>query len=491
MRFLKLNLALRITISIVVAFFVIGSTVIIEWNGYKENWQKVVERHEYEAKEAQSLSRNNCDRIRKGLAPEGFDCNKINYDNKYANKYDKYINEVVDDVCNKVQNGNVDALLREYDCSGFHPLEVTPFSTYIWEEHLSYALLAAIAIAAALFGLLTTANRYLVEPSHGWKRLSLVSSAVMSVLIGAYYYDDSSTSQAIENGLIATSISFPVSLFALLYSKVVYEWVKAGFGNGSGSPETSTQVVPQVGEPTNQGILAIESPIESVQVVTSAVAVEKVIPTPTSSDVDEYQAQGSDSRTPSFWTRLWARGIDLAVIVIVASIVVELLPQLPQISSPGANIIIDMVFWIIVLCIFTIGYEVVLLSLFGATLGKLTFGIKVYKNDGGLLNGSEAYDRTSRVLKSGLGFMLWFPWFQGFLAYEASKYLKKNSTTKWDAGFYVVKQKPIGAFRWSVGMIVAVSMLAAVVLGQQVAKQQRKEQIRHIAVDSALEQLKK
>ncbi len=96
----------------------------------------------------------------------------------------------------------------------------------LWNAILNGAGIAFVAIAAGLFLVLSTINQYLNEVSIGWKRLSIVSSFLITLLIGSYAY----LSQALRGDDIFLSLlAMPISMALLLYSKVIYAWIKDGF----------------------------------------------------------------------------------------------------------------------------------------------------------------------------------------------------------------------------------------------------------------------
>lgn len=99
-----------------------------------------------------------------------------------------------------------------------------------WPDEAGFAF---ILIAVGVFLTLSTINQYLNETSTGWKRLSVVSSVVISGFIGVYVYNDSSYSRQNEEALQVFFFALPVSFMILLYSKAIFIWVKDGFKSDS------------------------------------------------------------------------------------------------------------------------------------------------------------------------------------------------------------------------------------------------------------------
>ncbi len=100
------------------------------------------------------------------------------------------------------------------------------YFSYLWDAILDGAGVAFVAIAAGLFLVLSTINQYLNEVSIGWKRLSIVSSFLVTLFIGSYSY----LSQALRgDDMFLSLLAMPISMALLLYSKVIYAWIKDGF----------------------------------------------------------------------------------------------------------------------------------------------------------------------------------------------------------------------------------------------------------------------
>lgn len=100
------------------------------------------------------------------------------------------------------------------------------YFSYLWDAIFDGAGAAFVAIAAGLFLVLSTINQYFNEVSIGWKRLSIASSFLITLLIGSYSY----FSQALRgDDMFLILLAMPISMALLLYSKVIYAWIKDGF----------------------------------------------------------------------------------------------------------------------------------------------------------------------------------------------------------------------------------------------------------------------
>jgi hypothetical protein len=161
--------------------------------------------------------------------------------------YSAYDFEELDKAVNKQEanpsdrlDGAIDTVVSSQPNSGFDPNTATPlkdhlknkenlkpdYFPYLWDAILNGAGAAFVAIAAGLFLVLSTINQFLNEASIGWKRLSLASSLLITLLIGIYVY----FSNALRgDDVLLTLLALPISLAILLYSKVIYAWIRDGF----------------------------------------------------------------------------------------------------------------------------------------------------------------------------------------------------------------------------------------------------------------------
>ncbi len=104
---------------------------------------------------------------------------------------------------------------------------------------------------------------------------------------------------------------------------------------------------------------------------------------------------------PHPWRRLFARSIDLILYNEVLNILLILALGYNAGMSGGARIIIFFVSPLVMLLT-----EPIMLSLFGATVGKLIFGLRVLDSNGCKLSYGQGYRRTRDIVVHGLGFRL-------------------------------------------------------------------------------------
>lgn len=117
-------------------------------------------------------------------------------------------------------------------------------------------------------------------------------------------------------------------------------------------------------------------------------------------------------------------------------------------------------------------YDTIFLSTIGVTPGKWLFGLRVELLNGGVLPWSVALRRSLAILTAGLVLMVFAPYAQLFGAYSAYQWLATKSDTRWDArvGSHVL-ERSIGGLRFGFGFTLAAALLIAVIVGQQVAKE--------------------
>lgn len=152
------------------------------------------------------------------------------------------------------------------------------------------------------------------------------------------------------------------------------------------------------------------------------------------------------------WRRFFARILDLFVYRIAWMLFLAMVMNV-QVTFRGT---IESFFDIFISLLLMLGIEPLLLSIFGTTLGKWIFGIRIYNNDGGKLSYQDAFIRTRRALWRGMGtglpiYILW----REFKSYQE---YAKGTVLEWEYDSeMVVKDKA----NWRIGVFAA--LYAAVV----------------------------
>ena len=183
----------------------------------------------------------------------------------------------------------------------------------------------------------------------------------------------------------------------------------------------------------------------------------------------------------TIWNRVWARSIDLVLVMVLCLFVISILPSLEPFESRIANFLIDIVISAIVMCIVITLYDAMFLSTWGTSPGKALMGLSVRDSNGAKLSASLAQRRAWMMLGSGLSYMFFFPLLQFINLF----YLVKSNSTKWDTGeFGVVLQRPVSGFRRILVIALSVILMLSYIGVQSVLKEINKQEIRQVFLNS-------
>ena len=446
MQLFLMGIFTRLLVAFGIAYSLLGCMVALNWGDYEAKWKEDIQLTERNIK----LKPIICERIDNGELP----LPTIHCDGRtYSNPYEGIIEE---DICNKTKRGDKASLRKNYRCDETAVYDKQTLSSFVCEQYLKELMGKTLIIAAIIFFVLTLIKQYIAEPSQGWKRTSLVTAMLVAIIMGWDFYNGSSYSDNLSEGFRGFLIVFPCTLLVLLNGKLVVLWVKAGYNADRGNVIVASNP---------------ETPLQSLE-PTMPVHVVKAFPASTIDTVKPVEWV-----IPTFWVRLWARGIDISVVILLSALITALLPDLEPFSTETTNgVLLNVGIGLVELCLVMLGYEYIFLRLFGATPGKMIFSLKVFDYNDSIINGKDVINRTHSFIRNGLGYMLWFPWLQGFMAFNTYKYLDTNQITKWDLGIYRVKQKPIHVVRWLIGTIMSIVLLSSAVAITQFAKQLAKKQ---------------
>ena len=92
-----------------------------------------------------------------------------------------------------------------------------------------------------------------------------------------------------------------------------------------------------------------------------------------------------------------------------------------------------------------------LVGVSGSTLGKWIFGIKITRLDESKLGIGAGLSRDLTVLMKGLG--LGIPIVSLFTMWNSYQKLRKNQSTSWDKGRYIVWHRPSGASQYILNIV--------------------------------------
>jgi len=166
---------------------------------------------------------------------------------------------------------------------------------------------------------------------------------------------------------------------------------------------------------------------------------------------------------PLPWDRFWARCIDLLIHYLILILIYSILILFGISSylselSPNSKIVL-IIAWAIISAVFII-YEFVFLSIFGATIGKALFRIKVKGKDGRNLSISKALKRVLYVFYFGHYLFVLQEIF--LIAYLFSgRFYKKTGTFRWDTtSDSVVSQGLLTPLRRKLLILLAITCLS-------------------------------
>lgn len=305
------------------------------------------------------------------------------------------------------------------------------------------------AVAACIVKFLAT------QPHAGWQRLSIVSGVVGSAMSYYILEDDYRHDELFIYWYWCTAGFFlaPVGL------KIVYTWVRSGFGApAEGSTQKANEYQSLSAQPIEESkplvIERAEERVKEVQEVTWAPA--------------------------SFWSRFFARCLDVVIVFVLTNLVTMFIPDIPSASNFFVAItMINLLIAAGVLCAVYYWYEVFFLTKYGATPGKMALGLRVEnRNHEPLLSSQDAKARTLKFLGSGLYYMLFFPIFQ--IVSTISALRRRGMIQPWDGVCgSTVLQKPINPIRSLLFKLLGLFLVFALVITVQAVKQIEKQQLRN------------
>lgn len=297
--------------------------------------------------------------------------------------------------------------------------------TYL-KEDLNGLFEFCVFLGIAAFMVVSLLRDYYQEPSSGWKRLSIVGAAFGSGIFTYAYSDEDLTI-----GWLITPITFVLSMFLILSSKKIFNWIKDGFE-----------------EDKDRGPLLSSDNVARPQ---------KEKSTHNPNNEAALSAENDRSKLPdaSFWSRFWARSIDISFVTLIAVFTVTLLSTVFTMRVSYLNVWAAILIAGLIMSFTAFIYEYLSLLFLEATLGKVIFGIVVTNIHGTPTNNRDCLIRSWRILKNCLGFFIFYPFLQFWFASQAKKDLALSKTTKWDKSLYKIKQSRISTIRWIMGIVSA------------------------------------
>jgi uncharacterized RDD family membrane protein YckC len=314
------------------------------------------------------------------------------------------------------------------------------------------------AFAAILILLLAASDaigRLLSEANAGWKRLNAVASSIAGTGMAGHVLDDGGhLAAAAGAGLLA----FAGVGLAIIYGRAVFLWVAEGFAKHGSRPieqhhETPTPAAPSASAPAE--LVAIPAHIEAPAKAEAAI----------------------EWKPAAYWPRFWARCLDLPLCWVLGGIPGALIPDIRSAIGGPFGIVLDALAGMVVICLAIFCYEAFFVSRFGATPGKMLFGLRVRSVENRDPTWAESRMRGWSYLKSGLYFTFFLPVIQILGAVMAWR--RRDESQPWDmAGRTHVVRKPIGVLRFAFAVILSFLLVSGMVVSHKMLKEGTKEDIR-------------
>lgn len=138
-----------------------------------------------------------------------------------------------------------------------------------------------------------------------------------------------------------------------------------------------------------------------------------------------YDSNYASMINPRPFVRYFARLVDQSIYMLLINLVFRLLLG----TNPMYNYNIQAA-WAVLIYIVMLAIEPLLLHCFATTPGKLIFGIRITAPDGNKLSLSQAYLRSFRLLRFGLGFII--PFYNIFRIVKSFADCKQGRILPWD-----------------------------------------------------------
>ena len=336
----------------------------------------------------------------------------------------------------------------------------SPSKPYSWIEvfqrhYLTDAVLSAFLIYWAVPFFTFVALKLLsFERNAGWVRLSVVSASFFSVFSLLYFWDYYSD---IEFFVRWFSISL-AGLVVPIAAKIVFFWVKTGFNEGNGS-------------------FALFEPVSNTPLNTKKEPLLSNDPV-LISHVDQNMLLAA-----RFWDRFFARCIDLPIAIIVVAVVSIFIPEFPEYGHlMPLWTILNMAIGLVILCIVMVLWDSFWVSRYGATPGKMLFGLIIRDKNGEMPSWKTAKTRATAFLGQGLYYTIFFPLLQ--ILGLISAWRRRNEVQPWDKVLGTqVLQSSIGVAHRFIVRVIAVVLILSTVLAMQIFKQVYKQEMRNQIIE--------
>lgn len=341
------------------------------------------------------------------------------------------------------------------------PGSLLQFTAQMHSLEVDVTVISFVTATLALLLLLDLGKHHILELHLGWRRLNIILPLVGGLLGGAIYV--AVERNAFPTALGVAALTLTGTLVLLIYDRLTVRWVGEGF---AARPQA---IAPAPAATTATPIQTASSAIQpAVYGEAPAVTAPLVVPAPKAT---------LPLASAAYWPRFWARCVDLPVTWILGSVLAAFIPTARD-AMPGATgIVADTLLGMIAICIVIFWYEALCVARWGATPGKMLFGLTVRDVDGGLPSMAASRKRAWGYLQTGLFYTLFLPTIQIIGAVLA--YRRRHELQPWDvAARTVVRQRSIFGARYFAAAVLAFVMISSAVGVHMALKKVTKEEIR-------------
>ena len=183
---------------------------------------------------------------------------------------------------------------------------------------------------------------------------------------------------------------------------------------------------------------------------------------------------------PGTWRRLYAFLIDLTLarffLEFIAALIFMIIEWWPPYEQPPVPWFIGT---FVVIVLFYVSSTALNLMIFGTTLGKFLFGIRVRSDYGHKLRYLDAWVRQTYALGSGAWFLAGFPFITAYPLFRTYQRLQRDNSTVWDnsCGSQVICKR-IGWQRYVVCLLISLALFLVYCAFQLVVREQIRETLR-------------
>lgn len=207
------------------------------------------------------------------------------------------------------------------------------------------------------------------------------------------------------------------------------------------------------------------------------------------------QTQGTTLSGAFFWRRVFARSIDLIctipfgivlyVIVYIPIEIVRALASIPYLLNFAVDLVVGHILFLIAIIL----HDATSLALFGTTIGKALFGIRVRQSDGRKPRFAQAMGRTEKMLRAHF-YLIGFPILMWPFVAASFSHIKRTGSATWDdRAKTILSVRRLGPLRLMAAGAIGVAVLLFIVIVDRWNKDQTKAEFKKEFVSEVMADL--